>query len=229
VCSKCEELSIKLKNPHLNETAKKGASAELIIHKRRASKFFRKAKEITEKCQEVGSTIMVLQFDCMQNLPSPVVPVQEVFYFRQLWVYEFCIHNMKTAKATFYSYHEGEALKGNNEVISFLNDYIRANVPKDITELHLFCDGCPGQNKNSSMIKLPMSLSVCLNLKIKIDLPPSVHSFNDCDRDFENVKLKEKNRLFTNQQYVDLILSSTSSKKLSVKTITYSDVIDFKS
>lgn len=231
VCSKCEELSIKLKNPHLNENAKKVTSAELIIHKRRASKFFSKAKEITEKCQEDGSTIMGLSFDYMQNLPLPVVPVQEVFYFRQLWVYEFCVHNMKTAKATFYSYHEGQALKGPNEVTSFLNDYIRANVPKETTELHLFCDGCPGQNKNSTMIKFLMSLSVSLDLKIKIYFPQRGHSFNDCDRDFATVKrkIKREDRLFTHQQYVDLILSSTTSKKFNVKIITYSDVIDFKS
>lgn len=118
-------MSIKLKNPHLNENAKKVTSAELIVHKRRASKFFSKAKEITAKRQEHGSTIMGLSFDYMQNLPLPVVPVQKVFYFRQLWVYEFCVHNIKTAKATFCSYHEGQALKGPNEVTSFLNDYIR--------------------------------------------------------------------------------------------------------
>ncbi|KAL3279526.1 hypothetical protein HHI36_017035, partial [Cryptolaemus montrouzieri] len=42
---------------------------------------------------------------------------------RQLWVYEFYIHNMKTGKGTFYSYHEEQALKGANEVSTFLNHY----------------------------------------------------------------------------------------------------------
>jgi len=173
---------------------------------------------------------MGLSFDYMQNLPLPVVPVQEVFYVCQLWVYEFCAHNMKIGKATFYFYHEGQALKGHNEVTSFLNDYIRANVPEEITELHLFCDGCPGQNKNSTMIKFLMLLSVNRNTKINIYFPQRSHSINDCDRNFATVKctIKREDRLFTHQQYVDLIHSSTMSKKFSVKTITYSDVIDFK-
>lgn len=40
VCSKCEELNVKLRYPHLNETAKKFNISELIIHKQRESKFF---------------------------------------------------------------------------------------------------------------------------------------------------------------------------------------------
>jgi len=45
---------------------------------------------------------------------------------------------------------------------------IRANVPEEITELHLLCDLCLGQNKNSTMIKFLMSLSVNRNTKINI-------------------------------------------------------------
>lgn len=174
---------------------------------------------------------MGLAFDYMQNLPLPVLPVQEVFYLRQLWVYEFCVHNMKTGKATFYSYHEGQALKGPNEVASFLNDYISDNITTDITELHLFCDGCPGQNKNNTIIKFLLALSASRNIKIRMYFPQRGHSFNDCDRDFATVKrkIRREDRLFTHQQYVDLIYSSTIGKKFSVKTITYSDVIDFKS
>lgn len=88
-----------------------------------------------------------LEFDYMQNLPLPVLPIQDVFYFHQLWIYALCVHNMKTGKATFYSYHEGQALKGPNEVVSCLNDYIHVNISEEITDLHLFCNGCPGQNK----------------------------------------------------------------------------------
>lgn len=67
VCLKCEELSIKLKNPHLNENSKKFGSLELIIHKRWASKFFSKAKEITEKCQEDGSTNCITIYSYKYN------------------------------------------------------------------------------------------------------------------------------------------------------------------
>lgn len=90
----------------------------------------------------------------MQNLPLPHIPVQEVFYYRQLWVFEFCIHNIKTGKAYFYSYHEGQALKGPNEVCSFLHNYFSTDVPLHVKELHIFSDGCSGQNKNNTVIRI---------------------------------------------------------------------------
>lgn len=52
---------------------------------------------------------VVICFDYMQNLPLPNIPVQEVFYMRQLWLNVICVHDMKTNKASMYTYHEGEA------------------------------------------------------------------------------------------------------------------------
>ncbi|KAL3275046.1 hypothetical protein HHI36_019818, partial [Cryptolaemus montrouzieri] len=82
VCSKCEEVNIKIKDPHLNDGAKRTATAELLVHKRRANKFYKKLKEIEEKCAN-DETVLGLSFDYMQYLP-----LQEIFYYRQLWVYE---------------------------------------------------------------------------------------------------------------------------------------------
>ncbi|KAL1489772.1 hypothetical protein ABEB36_013706 [Hypothenemus hampei] len=118
VCSKCEELKIKIRDAHLNDNAKRVATAELIVHKRRASKFYMKADEVKKMCKE-DDNILGITIDYMQNLPLPHIPVQEVFYLRQLWIYEFCVHNMKTEKAVFYSYQEGQAAKGPNEICIF--------------------------------------------------------------------------------------------------------------
>lgn len=71
----------------------------------------------------------------MQNLPLPHIPVQEVFYMRQLCIYEFCVHNLKTEKAVFYSYQEGEAYKGPNEVCTFLKMFIDKYIPATVDEL----------------------------------------------------------------------------------------------
>ena len=55
----------------------------------------------------------------MQNLPLP-----QIFCLRQLWLYEFRINDLKTSKSEFYSYCEGVANKGPNEVCT-LQDYIK--------------------------------------------------------------------------------------------------------
>ena len=220
VCSKCEELNVKMRDPHLNDGAKRTVAAELMIHKRRAGKFYRKVKAIQEKCasDERG---LELSFDYMQNLPLPTLPVQETFYYRQLWVYKFCIHNMNTGKGTFYSNHEGQA---------FLNHYMNMYVPDTITDLHLFCDGCPGQNKNNTVIRFLMALSVQKNMMIHIYFPVRGHSFNDCDRNFSVVKrkIRREDRVFTHQQYVNLILQSSNTEKFNVEKVNTENFIDFK-
>jgi hypothetical protein len=112
----------------LPEYAKRVASAEFMVHKCRGSKFYKAMKDCTEACQK-DECVLGLCFDYMQNLPLPKIPVQDVFYLRQLWVNVFCVHNMKTRKYVMYVYHEGTARKGPNEVCSFLHDYMKQNVP----------------------------------------------------------------------------------------------------
>lgn len=51
VCLSCEELNIKIKSPTLYDVAKRAAVAELMVHKRRASKFYSKFREITDLCR----------------------------------------------------------------------------------------------------------------------------------------------------------------------------------
>lgn len=88
ICGQCEELNKKIKDQNLNDNANRVAAAELMVHKRRANKFYSKLKEITALCQEredVGGIV----FDYIQNMPLPVIPVQEMFYLRQLLLYGF--------------------------------------------------------------------------------------------------------------------------------------------
>nr|CAI5869363.1 unnamed protein product [Callosobruchus analis] len=86
VCSECERHGTKLKDVNINDNAKRVAAAELMVHKRRAKKFYNKIKEAQTLCTEV----MGLGFDYMQNMPLPYIPVQESFYYRQKGSNEVC-------------------------------------------------------------------------------------------------------------------------------------------
>lgn len=97
-CVVCEELKLKLKSPHLNDVAKRVAAAELLIHRRRAKKFYSSLKESEQKCQDSINT-HATAIDYMQNLPLPHIPIQTIFYLRQLWVNVFCIYDLKSKKS----------------------------------------------------------------------------------------------------------------------------------
>ncbi|KAJ8890270.1 hypothetical protein PR048_009778 [Dryococelus australis] len=77
VCSLCEECKQKIRSPNLNETAKLVATAEFIVHERRASKDCKKLKAIEHKCLK-NDIIAGIVIDYMQKLPLPNIPVQEL-------------------------------------------------------------------------------------------------------------------------------------------------------
>ncbi|KAL4718200.1 hypothetical protein ACJJTC_014059 [Scirpophaga incertulas] len=113
-CITCEELSTKIKQSNLSENAKRSVVAQLMIHKRRAKKFYNKISSVQDLCKE-RDDVAAITFDFIQNLPLPHIPIQNIFYLRQLWVNCFGIKDLKTGKSTFYMYHEGIANKGANE------------------------------------------------------------------------------------------------------------------
>lgn len=63
-CVTCEALGVKIRSLSLNDLAKRSAAAELIVHKRRSQKFYKKLNEIKEKCK-MDNTIAGLCFDFM--------------------------------------------------------------------------------------------------------------------------------------------------------------------
>jgi hypothetical protein len=62
-----------------------------------------------------------------------------------------------------FTYHEGNAKKGQNEVTSFLFNYLTRK--EDLKrKLVLISDGCSGQNKNFVMMYFLYMLVHCLKL-----------------------------------------------------------------
>lgn len=94
----------------------------------------------------------------MANLSLPQIPVQDLYYYRQLTVCNFGVHNLSTGSMKCYVYHEGVAGKGPNEVISFINHYINNDIDKEVERQYIFCDNCAGQNKNKAIIRFLMGL-----------------------------------------------------------------------
>lgn len=78
----------------MNDTAKRVAVAEKIIHMRRERKFYTKLEDIRNKVKS-DETILVICIDYMQNLQLPSIPIQEALYLRKLVVSVFCIHNLR--------------------------------------------------------------------------------------------------------------------------------------
>nr|CAI5835290.1 unnamed protein product [Callosobruchus analis] len=102
-CTKCEELTLKIKSSTLGDAAKKAAVAQKMVHERSSKKFYTYLKTSSSEYRQ-RNDLGVICFDCMQNLQLPLIPVQDVFYPTQLTVSLFCIHDMRSGKSYFYTH-----------------------------------------------------------------------------------------------------------------------------
>ena len=235
-----------MKLPVLNENAKKTAVVELMVHRRRAQKFYPEMKALKENADD---STAVLSFDYMQNLsfpnipvlfphpnipvlfPLPNIPVQEIFYMRQLWVFTFCTRNIKNDRAKFYIYHEGQGRKSPEKACTFLLDDTANELPQKVN-LILFSDSCGGQNKNHTLTRFLRNLS---DNKIFENITQYFlirgHSFLPCNRGFGNIKwlIRRFDRIYTPKQYARLITRVSKLNKFSVTMIDATYILSFKS
>ena len=81
-----------------------------MLHKRRLKKFYNKLQnESNPETKQNEPHVLAIAFDYMQNIPLPMIPVQETFYLRQLSVNLFSIHDVKCNKGHAYVYHVSTA------------------------------------------------------------------------------------------------------------------------
>lgn len=232
----CEPLSVKIKSPHLNESAKRVAVADMIVHKRKAKKSYTCIKqEVENKKNKVNDNVLANSFDYMINVSLPKIPVQELFYLRQLTGHIFDINDIQNNTATMFIYHEGQAKRCPDEVCSFLKMFLD-NVPdsQKYDELHVYAvhDNYGGQNKNHAFSRFLLSLTDTGRFKhVKQIFPVVGHSYASCDRDFGILKrpLRKSNQLFTVHELTELIIKSSSTHKFMVVEVDESIILDFQS
>jgi hypothetical protein len=173
---------------------------------------------------------LCLEFDFMQNKALPFLPCSEVFYKRLLWLYIFNIHVHNADLSYIFHALEGMFSKGPNSVCSYLYFVIsslRENIEnfKDLKELIFFSDATSAQNRNSTVLKFCIFLSIKFNIKITQIFPVRGHSYCKCDSNFSNFSnlLKKVEIVEIPQKYIDIL---NSIKKF---TVLNEKVYDFES
>lgn len=175
-------------------TEKSQLDVEYKLHLKRAEAFTKYKQTYIMRAKE--GTVTCITFDFMQNLPLPHIPSNVVYYSRQLWYNVFGVHNLADGSATMYRYLEHEGKKGPNEVISMIFHFINNFLPETqrCNELVLISDGCPGQNKNRTMVFFIYCLVHVLKLfhKVTYLFPIRGHSYLPNDQDFALIGVKKK-------------------------------------
>lgn len=218
ICATCEKLKVQIDFATVNKEVSRlnSLKVEKELHLRKAETFF---KSITKAESDKQNHKLSLCFDYQKNLALPVTNVSIEYYSRQLWLHNFGVHNLSDNTASMYLYTENYGLKGPNEVITALADYIEHKKLPEHTHLELFCDNCFSQNKNRYLFTFLDQL--CANnifQKVTVSYPIPGHSMMPIDRDFALIERKriKMEKVYTPNYYIDLIENSRNTQKFEV-------------
>ena len=70
------------------------------LHLRKGDIFTQQMKEISKLATDETYSHRVICMDFQKNIPLPLTGVWQEYYKRQLWVHNFCIHDIVQDKAT---------------------------------------------------------------------------------------------------------------------------------
>jgi hypothetical protein len=188
VCSFCDEKKVMIRASK-DPREKCQLMAEYRLHKLRAKKFYELLKREEEN-------VVKCSFDMQQNQPLPKLRVGEVFYARQIWVYNLTfvlMEKIQDKSNTFvYTWTENQSPRGSNEITSALHHFL-ANLEKKYENsaersltLKLFSDACSGQNKNTNVMMYLMNFVRNSRVFKRVEhiFPIRGHSFMPPDRVF---------------------------------------------
>ena len=149
MCEQCDLLKISIESAQ-DDDEHVELQTELATHQEKAAQGYQALHEDSQHSTGTENSI-VLTFDLQQNLPVPTLTHSAMFYMRQLWIYNFGIHNCTDGSAIMCVWNECIAGRGSNEIISCLLEYFAQTHPK-AKEIVCYSDSCFGQNKNTQMI-----------------------------------------------------------------------------
>lgn len=107
-----------------------------------------------------------------------------LYYSRKLAVYNLCFYENGTRKVFCFYRDESNGNRGANEVGTILHKYIKSvDARRNIKRLLLYCDCCPGQNRNRTVMgMIHQTLQECDNIEtIQLNFLLTGHTYMPVD------------------------------------------------
>lgn len=191
VCSTCEKFKIQIKTS-TDDAVQNDITDRQKNHHEQADIAY-KCKSTDKLIAQTNSSIKVFAFDLQQCLPTPYLENSLSFYKRQLWTFNFTVHDLVTNQPYCYMWSEVDARRGGNEIASCLLQHLNS-VGDNTKHVVFYSDNCTGQNKNSMVLAMfSILMSNTENIEI-IDhkFLVSGHTHMECDADHALIERKKK-------------------------------------
>lgn len=190
-CKTCDHLQNTIKSAKCDEERMKLVD-EKDLHLKLADDAYKQKRTDIEMAKQ-SRTEKVLVFDMQQNLPTPVLTTNVVYYKRQLWTYNLTVRNCTDNSTKCYMWHEGISDRGADQVASCLTKCIES-LPNTTTKVTLYSDSCPGQNKNN-IVAAALSFLVHNSPNIQVIEHKFLevgHTRMECDADHARIERAKK-------------------------------------
>ncbi|XP_069363387.1 ankyrin repeat domain-containing protein 12-like [Maniola hyperantus] len=128
-----------------------------LIDKEESAERFKAHQSIYNK----DNSVLCASFDLQKVLNTPHGENMMLYYSRKVAVYNLTFYESGTRNGFCYTWSENNGKRGANEISSILEKYINnVDLRGTVKHLLLYCDSCPGQNKNKIVL-------TCLNEILK--------------------------------------------------------------
>nr|XP_022905846.1 uncharacterized protein LOC111417713 [Onthophagus taurus] len=224
-CKRCDIYKIKISNPDLNQEDKTVLDRDHEFHLKKA--------ELARSCMKDDAEIVKINQECyacsidlQKSLPFPVLTVSDAYYKRNLYCYNFGVHDFAKDSGFFYVWNETVAGRGSQEISSCLLKHLKvyANNKKKVT---VYSDTCGGQNRNINMCLALMRFIQSDETNIEVIdqkfLVPG-HSFLPNDSDFGSVELAAKGKvIYVPENWYEIMTNCRNKKKFIISTMNKND------
>lgn len=140
-----------------NESFDEEEKRKHLIDKEESAERFKAHQSIHNK----DNSVLCASFDLQKVLNTPHGENMMLYYSRKVAVYNLTFYESGTRNGFCYTWSENNGKRGANEISSILEKYINnVDLRGTVKHLLLYCDSCPGQNKNKIVL-------TCLNEILK--------------------------------------------------------------
>ncbi|KAJ8670949.1 hypothetical protein QAD02_002208 [Eretmocerus hayati] len=175
-------------------------------------------------------TVCTACFDYQKILATPKTENSCLYYKRKLSVMNFTIYDCGQKKGYCFCYDENEANRGSNEVSSCLVHSAGLKVKEGITEFHLYCDNCSGQNKNKGVLAAIAYAATLSNVVFILTFLEPGHTQNEADSVNASIERHAAMRqIFIPEDWYTIIRDAkVTGYPYEVITVTHTDIHNFK-
>ncbi|XP_050509077.1 uncharacterized protein LOC126886255 [Diabrotica virgifera virgifera] len=180
-------------------------------------------------------TTKVVVYDLQAVLPCPTGEASSFYYVSKLNVFNFTLYDIKSHEGTCFLWHEGEALRGSNEIGSCILKFLQNICNDENLNIIFYSDNCAGQNKNKFIIALYLYAINNLPIKSithKFFVPGHGQSEGDSVHamiEKQIKKYKKSSPIYVPDQYGCIIRTAKKTgSPYKVHEMGFNDVFDLK-